>query len=394
MEVQNICFEYGQNCAPQAWKEVSLSDKHYVVKNRIAKDGNCFCSLVILHRKEKQIRDYLQTELICPLIAGNPYILTLHLRVPQAHFFPIGVAFTSTDPLGKRDSLMQTVPKVSSDTNELKPNKWQKISMPFVANGNEKFLVIGNFTQIPDSIRQQISWDELRYYIDAVSLYAANDGNSTAQPCGGQEALAATKRIKNDKSRHTIFDEQGNPIKKGFKPKIKSTPALPIFSPLRIDTINNEGGSYTTSTENKNLTSISPLPLFTDNNLFVPLLEYPPTAANPDTLLIPGVYFGFDESFIAPKMATLLDSFVPQLLARNVVSITVEGHTDSRGTPEYNLQLSQARARAVAQYLQQRGLPIDKLQITAKGETQPIASNMFEHGRAENRRVILHVFWQ
>ena len=136
------------------------------------------------------------------------------------------------------------------------------------------------------------------------------------------------------------------------------------------------------------------MPLFTDNNLFVPLVEYPPTAANPDTLLIPGVYFGFDESFIAPKMATLLDSFVPQLLARNVVSITVEGHTDSRGTPEYNLQLSQARARAVAQYLQQRGLPIDKLQITAKGETQPIASNMFEHGRAENRRVILHVFWQ
>lgn len=68
-------------------------------------------------------------------------------------------------------------------------------------------------------------------------------------------------------------------------------------------------------------------------------------------------------------------------------SITVLGHTDSRGSDAYNKQLSQSRAEAVRSYLVSRG--IDSSRITAKGmgEENPVANNGTPEGRANNRRV-------
>lgn len=63
------------------------------------------------------------------------------------------------------------------------------------------------------------------------------------------------------------------------------------------------------------------------------------------------------------------------------------GHTDADGEADYNLALSEARARAVASYLVDGGFPADRLQVKGAGETAPVASNDDEAGRAANRRV-------
>jgi OmpA-OmpF porin, OOP family len=82
--------------------------------------------------------------------------------------------------------------------------------------------------------------------------------------------------------------------------------------------------------------------------------------------------FGFDASAVRPEGRAALDTFAAELAGTAYSSITVEGHTDRMGTPEYNLALSQRRAEAVKEYLVRiKGLDEAKVNATGKGETQP-----------------------
>ena len=71
--------------------------------------------------------------------------------------------------------------------------------------------------------------------------------------------------------------------------------------------------------------------------------------------------------------------------------ITIAGHTDSQGAADYNLNLSELRAKAVGDVLADSGVPKNTMYFRGYGETQPIASNMTAAGRAENRRVELNI---
>jgi len=69
----------------------------------------------------------------------------------------------------------------------------------------------------------------------------------------------------------------------------------------------------------------------------------------------------------------------------------VEGHTDSRGSDEYNQRLSQRRAEAVRDYLIGEGVPAARMQAVGRGEESPVSSNDSAEGRAGNRRVEIHL---
>ena len=72
-------------------------------------------------------------------------------------------------------------------------------------------------------------------------------------------------------------------------------------------------------------------------------------------------------------------------------AIRVVGHTDSTGNPDYNVDLSQRRAKAVAMALVDEGVAADKVSFVGYGATKPIATNKTRAGRAANRRVELEV---
>ena len=74
-----------------------------------------------------------------------------------------------------------------------------------------------------------------------------------------------------------------------------------------------------------------------------------------------------------------------------VVDINVIGHTDSRGSAEYNQGLSERRAMAVRDYLVADGIAADIIDVSGEGENEPVASNDTDEGRAKNRRVEIHV---
>lgn len=73
------------------------------------------------------------------------------------------------------------------------------------------------------------------------------------------------------------------------------------------------------------------------------------------------------------------------------LKVEIQGHTDSTGSPAYNLKLSQRRADSVRDYLLSQGVPEDQLQTKGYGQTQPVATNKTAEGRAKNRRVVMYV---
>ncbi len=130
-----------------------------------------------------------------------------------------------------------------------------------------------------------------------------------------------------------------------------------------------------------------------------PLPQYPasvkpaePAQSEVITLSDAGdVLFAFNQSELTPTAKSQLDSIMGKLEDADVVSIKVVGFTDSVGSDAYNQALSQRRASSVAEYLLSQGVAPNKITSEGKGESQPVADNETDEGRAKNRRVELHI---
>jgi hypothetical protein len=103
--------------------------------------------------------------------------------------------------------------------------------------------------------------------------------------------------------------------------------------------------------------------------------------------VIHGINFAFDSAEIRPESEPVLAELANGLSAETRAKIVIEGHTSSEGTDEYNLKLSERRSQAVVADLVKRGIAASRLSAIGRGESQPIATNADESGRAMNRRV-------
>jgi outer membrane protein OmpA-like peptidoglycan-associated protein len=100
-----------------------------------------------------------------------------------------------------------------------------------------------------------------------------------------------------------------------------------------------------------------------------------------------GVLFETGGAELSPFAQQRLDTVAQALAAYPDRQIVIEGHTDAQGNEETNRALSLQRADAVRNYLSQRGVPPEQLQVMGNGESEPVASNDTAEGRASNRRV-------
>ena len=97
--------------------------------------------------------------------------------------------------------------------------------------------------------------------------------------------------------------------------------------------------------------------------------------------------FDFDKSVVKPQYFEMLNN-LKDFIEQNNYELTIEGHTDSVGSNQYNIELSRRRAEAVKAKLIEFGLPEDRIVgIEAKGEEYPVATNETPEGRLQNRRV-------
>ncbi|CAN5204291.1 hypothetical protein BH23BAC1_BH23BAC1_07820 [soil metagenome] len=99
------------------------------------------------------------------------------------------------------------------------------------------------------------------------------------------------------------------------------------------------------------------------------------------------IFFDFDKSNLKKESSPELDRLVKFLESSPNLSIEIRGHTDSKGSDDYNQKLSERRAKAVMDYLTQNGINAKRLASKGFGESVPITTNETDEGRTQNRRV-------
>lgn len=103
-------------------------------------------------------------------------------------------------------------------------------------------------------------------------------------------------------------------------------------------------------------------------------------------IILKNIFFDFNKATLRSESATELNRLEKMLTDVLTLKIEISGHTDNVGTNEYNKQLSEARAKAVVDYLIEKGISKGRLSYVGYGETEPIKSNDKEEGRQMNRR--------
>src|SRR5208282_6178280 len=129
-------------------------------------------------------------------------------------------------------------------------------------------------------------------------------------------------------------------------------------------------------------------------NLYSDVIEIPlpqQPAVLQGRVVLPSIHFGYNDMAIPLAETAALDQVVASLKAHTELVIRVVGYSDAKGSEGYNLKLSRSRALAVAEYLENRGIPRTQLVLTGFGKTNFVASNDTADGRARNRRVDLLV---
>jgi peptidoglycan-associated lipoprotein len=101
------------------------------------------------------------------------------------------------------------------------------------------------------------------------------------------------------------------------------------------------------------------------------------------------VYFDFDESVILETDRPILEAHAQYLSQNPGAGVTLEGHTDERGTREYNLALGEQRSISVRQFMSLLGASGQQMRTLSYGEERPAALGNNEEAWAQNRRVVI-----
>ncbi|HXC05788.1 MAG TPA: OmpA family protein [Bacteroidia bacterium] len=103
-------------------------------------------------------------------------------------------------------------------------------------------------------------------------------------------------------------------------------------------------------------------------------------------IVLRNIFFDFDKSTLRPESTNELERLTKLLQDVPTLKIEISGHTDNKGSADYNQKLSESRAKAVVDYLTGKGITADRLQYKGYGLTQPMAPNDTDEGRQLNRR--------
>ncbi len=103
-------------------------------------------------------------------------------------------------------------------------------------------------------------------------------------------------------------------------------------------------------------------------------------------IILNNIFFDFDKATLRSESTNELERLTKMLNDMPNLKIEISGHTDNKGSANYNQVLSESRSKSVVDYLISKGIQADRLAFKGYGLTQPIASNDTEEGRQQNRR--------
>ena len=104
------------------------------------------------------------------------------------------------------------------------------------------------------------------------------------------------------------------------------------------------------------------------------------------SIVLKNIFFDYDKATLRNESIPELERLIKLLEEVPTMKIEISGHTDSRGTDDYNQKLSESRAKSVVAYLIEKGIASKRLEYKGYGESKPVATNDTEDGRQQNRR--------
>ena len=340
-EEENVCTEYKQNCAPEAWISTSLQSDYYMYEPPYAYDGTHFIGLIVGDERTGG-RSFVRSRLLCGLRKGSRYILDFYTRSWHNASDSLGIYFSATDFLFETKPYQSITPSIwVRDTvvhHTANTTYWARHTISYTATGNEIFFTIGSFKRKEYSFSKPPD-RKLSYYVyvDRISLVPANEKE---KPCSCADSIRNILYRENE--RHNLLDRKIYAYK-------KNPPLVPIPPTTTIQKI--------------------------------------------DTLIIPDVLFATASATLDKKSFVPLDSLSQSFTTRRIDSLIFEGHTDSIGTLEYNQRLSAGRAQAVASYIiQKTAIPEPTVTVRSYAYLRPRAPNNTAQGRQKNRRVEVYVY--
>lgn len=273
--------------------------------------------------------EYLQITLPEPLEAGRRYIVqcwALRANFSEhasnnigLYLSPVAVKTTNNLPL-------YFTPHVNEE-EIVKGNRWKKISGVIEAQGNERFLLIGNFysDEVTDFERQEKGERGAYYFIDDVNIRVAPAGSAlTPRP---KESIPPPPKV-------VVADHAST------------------------------------------------------KDVALPRIEPPPVGKS---IRLDNIGFEFAKATLTSGSKQELDELADMLIDYPRMRIEVEGHTDDVGSDAFNQTLSEDRAKAVVEFLRKRKVEKDRITWKGYGKSRPLVPNTSEENRALNRRVEFRV---
>lgn len=340
-EDENVCTEYTVNCAPEGWITSSDGFSNYFKDPKRAHSGEHCLAIEAGFSYKSYRRTFIRSRLVCGLRKGHQYKLEFYIKSPHDILDSIGVIFTSFDFLFGQRKLQHIPPsffiKPAAGTFK-KDSSWQKVMINFIANGDEAFLSIANFSRRDINSSTNIPMEKHFFvFIDDISLVPLNKREGI---CDGWQ-----------KNKQDIYEqnERHQFLRQIIRQNKDDPPTVMIrpFTSLEVT----------------------------------------------DTLIIPDVLFATASSDLQRGGHLMLDSVCDKLVTKKIDSIVVEGHTDNVGSFQMNEQLSVDRALSVEFAIRQR-LVSPLLFIVTRGwaDLKPAADNSTPAGRQLNRRVEVYVY--
>lgn len=316
----------------------NVIDDYYGYGKMQPQNGKAFIGIICYPGSTylKNDHEYFSTKLSSPLIAGKEYCVKMYeVLASNCDFAVNGLGIYLSDKITKRDDelVIDVQAQIRSDTILENKDSWKPICGIYKASGGEQYLTFGNFTKDKNlqkkNLRNGHGDKTSYYYIDNVSVVEVK----------GPTDCDCKTEYKID-----IPSPETNTHRK---------PKSPASKPPKSDTV--------------------------------------PVQKVVQTYVLQDVNFALNKAALSPTAYPTLNTIVTSLKAAPGNQIQINGYTDSLGTDEYNLKLSEERAKAVRDYLVLKGIRADRIQYEGLGKAAPVGDNSTEEGRQKNRRVEIRI---
>lgn len=302
--------------------------------NMEPREGNAYAGMILRadssrYPYSRGYNEHLQAVSTRPLQRNQLYCLQFYYVLGKNSGIAsngLSVYLSSSKPLfNEATEVFSFVPQLEMKRDSLlaERREWQLFSGVFRASGEENYITIGNFTD----------YSETRY-----------------------EPIVEQPSAEIHSFAYYLFDD--------FK----------LFAVTDIS-------RCPCTVEMNQLDSFPPVEHVKKDTLFMEDIDIG------ETIILRNVYFEFDKTALLPYSYTELDKIYDILQQYPNMKIEISGHTDNIGSEKYNQALSEARAKAVLEYLYGRGISPNRMTYIGYGSFKPIADNHLPEGRKMNRRV-------